>query len=103
MNYKEEVCKRLDITVTDEPGQDLNVYTTETADNYMLYICSDDPEGVKFTIIEEVFYYDDGLFSHLRDTLPDLNAGTTIYCSDEEELMPDWLWEEIYEDITKED
>ena len=101
MTTKEKVCKKLDITVTDYPGQDVNIYTTETADNYEVFIYTEDERRIDLG--QDVFYYDDGLMAYIVDTLPDLHPGTTIYCSDEEWLMPEWLWEEIYEDITKED
>lgn len=97
MNYKEAVCNYLDIKVTDYPGQDVNIYTTETQDCYTLYVYTEDDARINIT--EDVFYYDDGLFTHILEWLPQLSPGTTIYCSDEDELMPMWLWEEIYEEL----
>lgn len=97
MNYKEAVCNYLDIKVTDYPGQDVNIYTTETQDYYTLYVYTED--DTRININEDVFYYEDGLFEHIQEWLPQLSPGTTIYCSDEDELMPMWLWEEIYEEL----
>jgi hypothetical protein len=101
MNYKDEVCKRLNITVTDMPDGDVSIYTTETQDCYTLYVYTEDQRRVN--ISEDVFYYDDGLFAHIQEWLPQVSAGTTVYCSDEEELLPDWLWEEIYDELTKDE
>tara|TARA_R100001463_G_scaffold24828_1_gene59104 strand:+ start:1553 stop:1858 length:306 start_codon:yes stop_codon:yes gene_type:complete len=101
MTTKEKVCEKLGITVTDYPGQDVNIYTSETADNYEVFVYTEDERRVN--IMEDVFYYDDGIMAHIIDTLPHLSPGTTIYCSDEEWLMPDWVWDDIYEEITKED
>ena len=101
MTDKEKVCEKLGITVTDYPGQDVNIYTTETADFYTLYVYTEDERRID--ICEDVFYYDDGIIEHIKTQIPGLSYGTTIYCSDEEELMPEWVWEEIYEEITKED
>ena len=101
INYKEEVCKHFDLKITDYPGQDVNIYTDETADHYTVYIYTEDERRIN--INEDVFYYDDGLFDYIKEQLPELSPGTTIYCSDEHELMPDWLWEEIYfEELTEE-
>lgn len=99
MNYKDKVCKALDITVTDMPDGDVSIYTTDTQDGYELFVYSEDTRRVD--ISEDVFYYDDGLFEHIQEWLPQVSAGSTIYCSDEEQLMPDWLWEEIYDKLNE--
>ena len=81
------------------PDGDLNIYTTETQDCYTLYVYSEDTRRVD--IPEDVFYYDDGLHDHIKNYLPELPPFSTVYCSDEDELMPDWLWEDIYDELIK--
>lgn len=83
-----------------EGGEDIIVYTEQTADGYDVYICTDDHNG-KININEDLFYYVDGQ-AFMERALDTLYHGGSVwidsYVADDISTEIDEAFETAYQE-----
>lgn len=101
MSNRDYVLAKLDLELKEDYSgyADLFVYTKMTADGYDVYVMTSDNEHIDWE--NEVYYYQDGMDQPLIDMILELSAGSLIY--DGDELITDYVWDRLYEQIQEGD
>ena len=105
-DYRKVVLDYYDITISeDEMRADLSVYSNYTADQYDVWLINFDGTIMDHQNIDwenEIFMYNENIHSYILDELKnESRKGDTWYIQDEEDILQDWWWEEIYEELCK--
>lgn len=102
MDNKEKVEKHFSIEITDDWAKDYShyIYEETTADNYIVYISTDDPANV--SVNKNVFYFDNDLAAELVRAIVDdkIAPGSKIYIG----MLNDgeyWIEDAYFEIIEK--
>ena len=75
-----------------------------TADGYDVFRYTDDLRG-DIDFENEIFYYSDTICERFKDELLDrtISVMDKIYMDCEEDYIPEYIWEEIKEELLEED